>query len=106
MRVLPLDKALQPWIKRLLEWDLIQSAGRTQATRYFVDPALLRRLSFTGETTLKRIEQRGLKQSDLANVMPQSNLPAILAEKREISAALAGKPGRYFNVSAAMFIRS
>lgn len=57
---LPSVEALQPWIKRLLEWDLIQSAGRTQATRYFVDPGLLRHLDFAGETTLKRIEPHRL----------------------------------------------
>jgi ATP-dependent DNA helicase RecG len=53
-------EAVQPWIKRLLEWDLIQSAGRTQATRYFVDPGLLRHLDFAGVTTLKRIEPHRL----------------------------------------------
>jgi ATP-dependent DNA helicase RecG len=52
--------ALPPWIKRLLEWELVQSAGRTQATRYFIDPGLLRSLNFTGETTLKRIEPHRL----------------------------------------------
>jgi len=52
--------ALQPWIKRLLEWDLVQSAGRTQATRYFIDPNLLRNLNFVGGTTLKRIEPHRL----------------------------------------------
>jgi ATP-dependent DNA helicase RecG len=52
--------ALQPWIKRLLEWGLIQSAGRTQATRYFIDPTLLRTLNFVGGTTLKRIEPHRL----------------------------------------------
>ncbi len=57
---LPSIDALQPWIKRLLEWDLIQSAGRTQATRYFVDPGLLRTLNFVGGTTLKRIEPHRL----------------------------------------------
>lgn len=57
---LPSVEALQPWIKRLLEWDLIQSAGRTQATRYFVDPGLLRTLNFVGGTTLKRIEPHRL----------------------------------------------
>ena len=49
-------EALQLWLKRLLDWNLVQSAGRTQATRYFVDPGLLRCLNFTGGTTLKRIE--------------------------------------------------
>ena len=39
---------------------MVQSAGRTQATRYFVDPSLLRSLQFTGETTLKRIEPHRL----------------------------------------------
>lgn len=52
------------------------------------------------------IEQRGLKQSDLAEIVPQSNLSAILAGKREISATLAGKLARYFNVSPAVFIRA
>lgn len=57
---LPSVEALQPWLKRLLEWQLVQSAGRTQATRYYVDPSLLRSLQFTGETTLKRIEPHRL----------------------------------------------
>jgi ATP-dependent DNA helicase RecG len=53
---LPSVEALQPWIRRLLEWALIQSAGRTRATRSFVDPGLLRTFNFVGGTTLKRIE--------------------------------------------------
>lgn len=57
---LPSVEALQGWLKRLLDWRLVQSAGRTQATRYFVDPGLLRNLNFTGETTLKRIEPHRL----------------------------------------------
>lgn len=39
---------------------MVQSAGRTQATRYFVDPGLLRSLNFTFDTTLKRIEPHRL----------------------------------------------
>ncbi len=58
--VLASVEALQPWITRLLDWDLIRSAGRTQATRYFVGPELLRHLEFTGATTLKRIEPHRL----------------------------------------------
>jgi len=57
---LPSVDALQPWLKRLLDWRLVQSAGRTQATRYFIDPALLRSLDFVGDTTLKRIEPHRL----------------------------------------------
>lgn len=57
---LPNVDALQPWLKRLLDWQLVQSTGRTQATRYFVDPGLLRSLDFVGGTTLKRIEPHRL----------------------------------------------
>lgn len=57
---LPSVEALEPWLKRLLDWQLVQSVGRTQATRYLVDPSLLRRLQFTGETTLKRVEPHRL----------------------------------------------
>lgn len=57
---LPTVDALQPWMKRLLDWRLVLSVGRTQATRYFVDPALLRSLQFTSGTTLKRIEPHRL----------------------------------------------
>lgn len=50
------------------------------------------------------IDMRGLKQSDLAEIVPQGNLSAILAGKRNISATLAGKLGKFFNVSAAVFV--
>lgn len=50
------------------------------------------------------IEMRGLRQSDLAGVIPQSNLSAILAGKRKISATLAGKFAKFFDVSPAVFI--
>ncbi|MDD5033622.1 MAG: ATP-binding protein [Methylococcaceae bacterium] len=55
---LPSVDALQPWLKRLLYWDLVQSSGRTQATRYFVEPRLLRSLNFTGESAISDIRQR------------------------------------------------
>lgn len=50
------------------------------------------------------IEARGLKQEDLSAIVPQSNLSAILAGKRKISAILAGKLGKFFHVSPALFI--
>ena len=50
------------------------------------------------------IEIRGLKQGDLAGIVPQSNLSAILAGKRKISATLAGKLAKYFNISPAVFV--
>lgn len=50
------------------------------------------------------IEMRGLKQGDLAEIVAQSNLSAILAGKRKISTTLAGKLAKYFNVSPAVFV--
>lgn len=50
------------------------------------------------------LDVRGLKQEDLSAVVPQSNLSAILAGKRKISATLAGKLGKFFGVSPAVFI--
>lgn len=52
------------------------------------------------------IEVRGLTQEDLRTVLPQSNLSAILAGKRKISATLAGKLGKFFGVSPAIFVPS
>jgi len=72
-------EALQPWLKRLLDWQLVQSAGRTQATRYFVDPTLLRSLDFIGGTTLKRIEPHRLLALIVEDVgrYPQSRISDI-----------------------------
>ncbi|PTL36394.1 transcriptional regulator [Candidatus Methylomirabilis limnetica] len=50
------------------------------------------------------IELRGLKQGDLAEIVPQSNLSAILSGKRKISATLAGKLAKFFNTSPAVFV--
>ena len=50
------------------------------------------------------MEARGLKQEDLVSVVPQSNLSAILAGKRKISAAIAGKLGGFFGISPAIFV--
>jgi HTH-type transcriptional regulator / antitoxin HigA len=50
------------------------------------------------------MEARGLKQEDLSSVVPQSNLSAILAGKRKISAAMAGKLGGFFGISPAIFV--
>ncbi len=50
------------------------------------------------------IELRGLKQSDLAEIVPQSNLSAILSGKRKISVTLAGKLAKFFSISPAVFV--
>lgn len=50
------------------------------------------------------IKARGLNQEDLSAIVQQSNLSAILAGKRKISATLAGKLGKFFGVSSALFV--
>lgn len=50
------------------------------------------------------MEARDLKQEDLSSIVPQSNLSAILAGKRKISATLAGKLGKFFGISPAIFV--
>lgn len=50
------------------------------------------------------MDERGLKQEDLAALVQQSNLSAILAGKRKISATLAAKLGKFFGISAAVFV--
>jgi HTH-type transcriptional regulator/antitoxin HigA len=50
------------------------------------------------------IQARGLKQEDSSSIVPQSILSAILACKRKISATLAGKLGKFFGISPAIFV--
>ena len=52
--------ALVPWLGRLPGLGLVQSAGRTKGTRYFIDPALLRDSGLKLATSLKRIEPHRL----------------------------------------------
>ena len=49
-------------------------------------------------------ESRGMKQEDLSSVVPQRNLSEILAGKRKISAAMAGKLCSFFCISRAIFV--
>jgi ATP-dependent DNA helicase RecG len=48
------------WFGRLFDAGLVRSSGRTKATRYFVEPSLLRESSIKLPTTLKRIEPHRL----------------------------------------------
>jgi len=53
--------ALTSWMGRLQKLGLIQQIGRTRAKRYFIEPTFLRRMDFSGQTTLKRIESHRLR---------------------------------------------
>jgi HTH-type transcriptional regulator / antitoxin HigA len=49
------------------------------------------------------MEARGLKQEDLSAIVSRSNLSAILAGKRMISATMAGKLGAFFGIGPTVF---
>lgn len=49
------------WMGRLLELELVKQKGRTKGTTYFVEPELLKRLEFKGQTDLKNIESHRLR---------------------------------------------
>lgn len=53
--------ALRPWIGRLLDLGLAEQAGRARATRYFVQPALLRDTGLDRRTTLTRVQPHRLR---------------------------------------------
>lgn len=56
------------------------------------------------ETLRFLMEQNRLKQTDLEDIVPQSNLSAILAGKRQISRDVAKKLAERFNVSVSVFV--
>jgi ATP-dependent DNA helicase RecG len=58
---LPDAGALRPRLGRLLTWGLVDQSGRTNATRYFVPPALLREAGLDALTTLTRVQPHRLR---------------------------------------------
>jgi ATP-dependent DNA helicase RecG len=52
---------VKDWLGRLIKWELVKKKGRTKGTEYLVEPELLRRLNFTGPTSLKNIERHRLR---------------------------------------------
>lgn len=80
-----------------IAWDLVQSSGRTQATRSFVNPSLLRNLNFTGGSTLKHIEPHPLLAlivEELSRYSGGKNLrhsPAVLTRNAKLKRVAGGR---------------
>lgn len=53
--------ALRSWTSRLVDLGLVRTTGRTRATRYFVEPGLLREAGLDVQTTLVRIQPHRLR---------------------------------------------
>lgn len=55
-------EGLKPWLGRLEGFRLLDTTGRTAATRYFVPPGVLKSLEISTPTTLTRIEPHRLRE--------------------------------------------
>jgi HTH-type transcriptional regulator / antitoxin HigA len=81
---------------------LLELAGelvsKYEQTQHAIEPALPK------DTLRFLMDARGMKQEDLSGLVAQGNLSAILAGKRNISASLAGKLGKFFGISPAVFV--
>ncbi|MCC5915905.1 MAG: putative DNA binding domain-containing protein [Cryomorphaceae bacterium] len=53
-------EAIKNWLGRLLNFKLIKSKGRTKGTSYYVEPAVLKKHEFKGQTSLKNIASHRL----------------------------------------------
>jgi len=56
------DENLRTWIGRLKELSIIVPIDKTKATKYVINPKILKQTNFKGETNLKRIESHRLKE--------------------------------------------
>lgn len=79
--------------------DLVSDlVSRYEQEHHAIEPAA------PNDTLRFLLAARGLKQEDLSAIVAQGNLSAILAGKRKISATLAGKLGKFFGISPAVFV--
>lgn len=71
--------AIRDWLGRLPELDIIKSKGKTKGMEYFVNPDLLRKTNFKGQTNLKKIEDHRLKELIIQDlkVYPNSQISEI-----------------------------
>jgi ATP-dependent DNA helicase RecG len=70
---------LKAWLGRLPKLGLIEQSGRTNSTRYFVPPVLLRQAGLDGKTTLLRVEPYRVQELILEDLKryPDSSRPDI-----------------------------
>jgi ATP-dependent DNA helicase RecG len=82
--------ALGPWLKRLLDWQIIRTTGRTKATQYLVDARLMLSLKFPSEISIKKIEPQRLLSLVLED-LKQHPLSAISEVHQRIGKATHAK---------------
>lgn len=70
---------MSAWLGRLLDFNLVRQTGRTQGTRYYVNPSVLRAVVEGRRTTLQLIEPHRLHALILEDLRrhPQSSISEI-----------------------------
>jgi len=53
---------LRNWLGRLSDFELILKSGKGKGTQYYINPDFIRKINFTGKTTLKNIEDHRLEE--------------------------------------------
>jgi ATP-dependent DNA helicase RecG len=56
------EQGLRYWLGRLIDFELIRKSGVGKGTQYAVNPEFIRKINFTGKTTLKNIEEYRLEE--------------------------------------------
>jgi ATP-dependent DNA helicase RecG len=56
------EVGLRNWLGRLLEYELVKKSGIGKGTQYSINPEFIRKINFTGKTTLKNIEEYRLEE--------------------------------------------
>ncbi|HNV51455.1 MAG TPA: ATP-binding protein, partial [Tenuifilaceae bacterium] len=56
------EQGLRNWLGRLIEYELVIKSGIGKGTQYAINPEFIRKINFTGKTTLKNIEDYRLEE--------------------------------------------
>lgn len=70
---LPNQNGIRDWLGRLSDLEIVQSVGRTKGVEYFVNPKLLQKTNFKGQTNLKKIEVHRLRELIYQDVLTYPN---------------------------------
>jgi ATP-dependent DNA helicase RecG len=76
------SEELKTWLGRLPKLGLIDRIGRTNSTRYFVPPELIRKAGLDGKTTLVRVEPYRVQQLILADLERYPNSSRLDIHRR------------------------
>jgi len=59
---LPDNASVSDWLGKLIQFDIVNSKGKTKGKEYFINPVILKKAKFKGKTNLKKIENYRIKE--------------------------------------------